>query len=126
VFDGIDPKSATPLYEQIASYYKAQVASGRIAAGDPLPSVRQLAARLRINPATVSQAYRSLEAEGFAESRQGSGTFVRTVGTEQRGRERALQARRLVRDLLADAVRAGVSVRELKAALDDVMKEGRP
>ena len=117
MLDDLDTKSAVPLYEQIAVRLKAAVATGELRAGDALPSVRQLAGRLRINPATDTQAYRALEDEGFAESRQGAGTFVKTVATEARSRERITQARRLVRTMLADAARFGLSREQLKEAI---------
>ena len=116
MLDDLDTKSAVPLYEQIAVRLKAAVATGELRAGDALPSVRQLAGRLRINPATVTQAYRALEEEGFAESRQGAGTFVKSVATDTRSRERITQARRLVRTMLADAARFGLSREQLKEA----------
>ena len=117
MFSEIDPKSAVPLYEQIAVRLKAAVATGELRPGDALPSVRQLAGRLRINPATVVQAYRGLEEEGFLELRQGAGTFVRQVTAERRSRERTAQARRLARQLLAEAARYGLSRQELREAL---------
>src|SRR5262245_48246944 len=109
MFADLDPKSATPLYEQIALRLKAAVATGEVRPGDALPSVRQLAGKLRINPATVVQAYRGLEEEGFVELRQGAGTFVRSVAAESRSRERIAQARRLARQMVADAARLGLS-----------------
>ncbi len=118
LFDQIDPRSATPLYAQIATRLRVAVASGELKPGDPLPSVRQLAAKLRINPATVVQAYRELESEGFAEMRQGAGTFVREVGSDKRGKERSREARRLVREMIAEAGRLGLSSSDLAAALD--------
>jgi len=57
MFDQIDPRSPTPLYAQIAARLKLAVAAGELRPGEALPSVRQLAARLRVNPATVVQAY---------------------------------------------------------------------
>lgn len=117
MLEDLDTKSAVPLYEQIATRLKAAVATGELRAGDALPSVRQLAGRLRINPATVTQAYRALEGEGFAESRQGAGTFVKQVAHEARLRERTTQARRLARSMLADAARYGLSRQELKDAI---------
>jgi GntR family transcriptional regulator len=117
MFSDLDPKSAVPLYEQIAVRLKAAVATGELRPADALPSVRQLAGRLRINPATVVQAYRSLESDGFVEIRQGAGTFVRTVEGEARARERQAQARRLIRRLLADSARLGLSRQELKDAM---------
>jgi GntR family transcriptional regulator len=117
MFGNLDPKSAVPLYEQIAVRLKAAVATGELRAGDSLPSVRQLAGKLRINPATVVQAYRGLEEQGFVELRQGAGTFVRSVGSETRSRERVSQARRLARQMLADAARFGLSRQELREAI---------
>lgn len=121
--EDVDARSPTPLYEQIGSRLRAAVAGGVLKTGDALPSVRQLASELRINPATVVQAYRLLEEAGFAEMRQGAGTFVREVGGEHRQRERESQARRLVRELLAEAGRAGLSAKEIKTAWDDLLKE---
>ena len=117
MFSDLDPKSAVPLYEQIAVRLKAAVATGELRPSDALPSVRQLAGQLRINPATVVQAYRSLESDGFVEIRQGAGTYVRTMEGEARARERQAQARRLIRQLLADSARLGLSRQELKDAM---------
>lgn len=124
MFSDLDPKSAVPLYEQISVRLKAAVATGDLSAGDALPSVRILAARLRINPATVVQAYRALETEGFVEMRQGAGTYVKSVQAETRSRERGAQARRLIRGLLADAARLGLSPKEIKEALRHEMESG--
>jgi GntR family transcriptional regulator len=117
MFDQIDPRSPTPLYDQIADRIRVAVAAGELRSGDPLPSVRRLAGKLRVNPATVVQAYRALEAEGFVEMRQGSGTFVLDVGASRRDVERGDQARHLVRNLLAEAGRRGLSTQDILRAL---------
>lgn len=119
MFDEIDPRSPTPLYEQIASRVRVAVASGEVAPGEPLPSVRALAARLRINPATVVQAYRDLEGEGFVVMRHGAGTFVGEVSPDRREDERRTRARELVRGLLADAARLGLGLEELREAVQE-------
>ena len=119
MLDRIDPRSSTPLYAQIAGRLRGAIAAGDLRPGQPLPSVRQLAASLRVNPATVVQAYRDLETEGFVEMRQGAGTFVREVATERRARERTRLARQLVRALIADAARAGIPVADLIAAINN-------
>lgn len=117
IFETIDPRSPTPIYDQIAAAVRVGVAAGELEPESTLPSVRQLAARLRINPATVAQAYRLLETEGFVDIRQGAGTFVKDVGTTRLTREREAEATRLVRQLLADAGRRGLSADLLAAAL---------
>jgi len=123
VFDRIDPRSPTPIYAQIAARVRVAVAAGELKSGDGLPSVRTLATRLRVNPATVVQAYRELEAEGLVQMRQGAGTYVTDVTPERRARERAVDARRLVRDLLAEAARRGISAADLKTALNAELEE---
>jgi len=72
----IDARSPMPIYEQVAAQVRHAVASGVLRKGDALPSVRQLAVSLRVNPNTVARAYRDLEAEGVVETQQGRGTFV--------------------------------------------------
>ena len=76
MFEKIDPRSPTPIYAQIATRVRLAVASGELECDDGLPSVRALATQLRVNPATVVQAYRELEQEGIVQMRQGAGTFV--------------------------------------------------
>jgi GntR family transcriptional regulator len=118
MFDDIDPRSPTPLYEQIAARVRVAVAAGELSPGDSLPSVRVLSRDLRVNPATVSQAYRDLAADGFVEKRHGQGTFVQEVPTFLRDEERATRAQQLVRKLLQDAARLGIGVEELSNAFN--------
>jgi GntR family transcriptional regulator len=117
LFEHIDARSPTPLYAQIAGQLRVAIAAGDLKPGNALPSVRRLAARLRVNPATVVQAYRELEAEGFVDMRQGAGTFVREVVPERRASERTRQATGLVRQLVAEAGRLGISSKELLQAI---------
>ena len=118
MWDDIDPRSPTPLYEQIAARVRVAVAAGDLSPGDPLPSMRHLARRLRVNPATVVQAYRDLAADGFVEMRHGQGTFVLEVPGVVRDEERNVQAVQLVRRLLQDGARLGIGAEELARAFD--------
>ena len=124
MFEQLDPRSPNPLYAQIANRLRIAIAAGELRPGAALPSVRHLAAQLRVNPATVVQAYRDLESEGFVEMRQGAGTFVREVAPEGRARERARQASALVRQMLGEAGRLGVSLAELQAAIAEEIGVG--
>jgi len=124
MFDHVDPRSPTPLYAQIASRLRVAIAAGELRPGDSLPSVRQLSGRLRINPATVVQAYRELEVEGLVSTRQGAGTFVQDVAADRRNRDREKEARRLVRDVLAQAGSLGITASELRSAMDQELKGG--
>ena len=112
MFDEIDPRSPTPLYEQIAARVRVAVAAGDLDPGDALPSARKLARDLRVNPATVVQAYRDLAANGFVEMRHGKGTFVLEVSPYLMDEERATRAQELVRALLQDAARLGFGIDE--------------
>jgi GntR family transcriptional regulator len=116
VFADIDPRSPTPLYEQIAARVRVAVASGELTAGESLPSVRALARELRVNPATVVQAYRDLAADGFVEMRHGHGTFIQEVSPYLRDEERATKAQQMVRKLMQDAARLGIAAEELTRA----------
>jgi GntR family transcriptional regulator len=118
VFADIDPRSPTPLYEQIAARVRVAVASGELAPGDSLASVRALARELRVNPATVVQAYRDLAADGFVEMRHGQGTFIQEVSPFLRDEERATRAQQMVRKLLQDAARLGIGMEELSRAFN--------
>jgi GntR family transcriptional regulator len=119
VFQDIDPRSPVPLYEQIASRIRVGVAAEEYKAGDPLPSVRQLANALRVNPATVVQAYRELERQGFVEMRHGAGTFVQALPAKRRSDERARQAKKLVRRVLAEGAKMGLSAVDLLRSLEE-------
>ncbi|NIR46228.1 MAG: GntR family transcriptional regulator [Gemmatimonadetes bacterium] len=123
MFSQIDPRSPIPLYEQIATRIRVAVAAAELRPGDALPSVRGLAKRLRVNPATVVQAYRELEGDGFVEMRQGAGTFVREIGPALRTRARADQARRLVRAVLEEAAVLGLNGQEIMGALQSELGE---
>ena len=118
MFDDIDPRSPTPLYAQIAARVRVGVASEELVPGEALPSVRALARTLRVNPATVVQAYRDLANDGFVDIRHGQGTFVQDVPAPLREEERAAQAKRLVRKLLQDGARLGIGADEMTEAFE--------
>jgi GntR family transcriptional regulator len=124
VFHDVDPRSPTPLYAQIAARVRVAIAAGELAAGDALPSMRQLARTLRVNPATVVQAYRELELDGFVEMRHGAGTFVRFVPQPVRDAERARRGVEIARQALASAARLGLPAHELIDTLQSLVAEG--
>ena len=117
MFEAIDPRSPTPLYAQIAAHVRVAIAAGEVRPGEALPSVRSLAQRLRVNPATVVQAYRELELDGFIERRHGAGTFVLEVPTDRRTEERLERARLIARHAVQEAARMGISGAELLEVL---------
>lgn len=94
----IDPKSGVPFYRQIIEQVKFAIASGDLKAGDRLPTVRQLAVDLSVNPNTVIRAYRELEIESLLDTQQGSGTFV----SENRPKIDALERQRMLDQILTE------------------------
>jgi GntR family transcriptional regulator len=116
VLISIDAADARPIYVQIMDEIKRAIVVGTVTSHDPLPSVRQLAAELRVNPNTVQQAYRELERAGRVYVRRGQGTFVAEDGADtqrERGELAAMVADRAVRE----AYRNGLSADELVAAI---------
>jgi GntR family transcriptional regulator len=114
----IDARDATPIYAQLERGLRAAIATGRLAQGDQLPTVRQLAVDLRVNSNTVARVYAELERAGVIETRRGVGSFVNATPAEAhppRDQERRL--RTFVTRVLADADAAGFSVNEVVAAL---------
>ena len=102
----IDPASAIPIWRQIEDGMRRLVASGRLSAGSVVPSVRELARTLRVNPATVSKAYRRLTEVGLLTVRRGEGTFVGELGSDELAEERRL----LLIDGAAVFIRVATSV----------------
>lgn len=114
-----------PLYVQIMDGVRSGLVRGSLGPEDPLPSVRELASDLRVNPRTVSQAYAELEREGVVRVRHGRGTFVATE-VRPAERERPRVARQVARRALADASRNGLVLEELIAALREMEDGVRP
>ena len=108
----LDPNDARPLYLQIMDEVRRAIVVGTLKAEDPLPSVRELAGELVINPRTVSQAYQELEREGVIYVRRGQGTFVSPTAKRSAGERRSLSLAVAKRALL-EARRNGLSAEEL-------------
>jgi GntR family transcriptional regulator len=113
----IDPKSGVPLYRQVIEQVKFSIARGRLKPGDRLPTVRQLAVDLSINPNTVIRAYRELEIEKVLETQQGSGTFVGHQRPDVDALERERMLDQILTDLLARASSYGFTVEDVLEGL---------
>jgi len=113
----IDTRSGVPLYRQIIEQVKFAIARGEMAPGDQLPTVRQLAVDLSINPNTVIRAYRELEIEGVLDTHQGSGTYVGNHKPEIDPLEKQRMLNQIVTDLLARASSYGLTLAEVFEAL---------
>jgi len=109
----LDLASGVPVYRQIIDQVRGGIASGSLAAGDQLPTVRQLAVDLAINPNTVLRAYRELELGGLLETHQGTGTFISQQKLKRGDAERDRQLSQIVSDFVARAGAAGFTVEDL-------------
>src|SRR5580698_356191 len=97
----LDLHSGMPVYRQIIDQVRGGIASGNLAAGDQLPTVRQLAVDLAINPNTVVRAYRELELGGLIETHQGTGTFISAQKMKRADAEREKQLTQIVSDCVS-------------------------
>ncbi len=102
-----------PVYRQIMDQVRGGVASGALTPGDQLPTVRQLAVDLEINPNTVVRAYRELEIGGMLETHQGTGTFISTQKMKRSDAQRERQLTQIVNDCVSRAGAAGFTIDEL-------------
>jgi GntR family transcriptional regulator len=114
----IDPHSSEPIFGQLVFQVKARIARGELEPGDRLPSVRELAKDLAINPNTVARAYETLESEGVIVRKQGSGCFVTGQTSALRGDERKRKLDALVHRAVTEAFHLGFDENDLRAALE--------
>jgi len=119
----LDSHSGVPVYRQIIDQVTGGMAAGALTSGDQLPTVRQLAVDLSINPNTVIRAYRELEIRGVIETQQGTGTFIgeQKPQTDTADRQRRLD--QLVGEFAARAGSAGFTVEELVDRLERIQTD---
>ncbi len=121
----IDPSDRTPIYAQLERGLRAAIATGRIQAGEQLPTVRQLAVELRVNANTVARVYAELERAGIIETQRGVGSFI--LATPKHARPPAEHAKRLrafAMRVLGDAAAAGFTIDDVVGAISAHRKEG--
>jgi GntR family transcriptional regulator len=123
----VDPRSGVPIYLQVIEQIKRSVAIGVLQAGEQLPTVKQLALDLTINPNTVAKAYRELERDGVIETAPGRGSFVRGDGVVDSTRSAATD---VARDVIGAAVREakslGLSGRQIRDLTGDAIERWFP
>ena len=121
----LDLRSGVPVYRQIVDQVRTGVAAGTLTAGDQLPTVRQLAVDLAINPNTVMRAYRELELGGLLETHQGTGTFIRNKKIIKNSGEHERQLTQLANEFTARAGAAGFTVEELLERLRELAPQSK-
>ena len=116
-------ESGVPVYRQIIDQVHAGRASGELRPGERLPTVRQLAVDLKVNPNTVVRAYRELELTGFLTTHQGTGTFVTDTAYERSAAQREEKLTQLVAEFVTRAGREGFTLGEVASRLKEFVKQ---
>jgi GntR family transcriptional regulator len=119
----LDPASAVPIYAQIVEQFRSLVGSRALRAGDRLPSVRELAAALRVNRNTAAKAYQALEGEGLIETRAGQGCFIADGGSRWSRAERYRRLERSVERALVEARQLGIPFEEVLRVVERKIRE---
>jgi GntR family transcriptional regulator len=120
MFDKINIRSSVPVYEQIENHVRFAVASGRLKAGEQLPSIKALMEQLDVNPNTVAKAYRDLEVMGLVFTRRGMGVYIKP-DAEERCREtvRTQIAGRLY-EAVSEAKASGMSAKDVRTCIEQL------
>ena len=123
----LDVHSGVPVYRQLIDQVQAAIASGALAMGDQLPTVRQVAVDLAINPNTVMRAYREMEIRRILDTQQGAGTFIGEQRAAPSKDERERQLAQLAGEFISRAGLLGLTLEELMQALGNMSRgpEGR-
>ena len=119
VFD-LDAGSDRAVFQQIADEVRRCISVGVLKPEDPLPSVRRLAADLKVNPNTVQHAYRTLEQDGVVQVKRGMGTFVSAKPRDVSPVRQAAVARQIAERMLREGFRHGLLASDLMAALQEI------
>ena len=117
------PSAGAPIYQQLMQQVKFQIASGRLSPGDYLPSVRETATELQVNPMTVSKAYSLLEREGVLTRDRGQGMVVAVLATKGALRERREELKALLREVVVKAHQLGLDSSEVTSLLKPMLAE---
>ena len=124
----IDPRSSTPIYEQIIQQLKELCLKGIMKPGDKLPSVRELATIIIANPNTVSKAYKELERDGVIETLRGRGTYISENAKKTLVEGKMTMIKEQLKQLIIDAHYAGVELEKLLEWIKEIsadVKGGR-
>lgn len=119
----IDPKKNVPLYEQIIQQVKEMCATGILKPNEKLPSVRELASQMIINPNTVSKAYQELERLGLIVTIRGKGTFVSSEIEQQQDPVTVQQLKEAFKQLMFDCYYAGLTKEDVINWLEEIYEE---
>jgi len=116
----LDEHSGVPVYRQLIDQVQTAIAAGTLGVGVQLPTVRQVAVDLTINPNTVMRAYREMEIRGLLDTEQGTGTFIADRKIEYSKDDRDRKLKQLVGEIVSRAGAAGFTLKQVMQALRDI------
>jgi GntR family transcriptional regulator len=116
----LDMKSGVPVYRQLIDQVLVSIASGQLNAGDQLPTVRQLAVDLSINPNTVVRAYKELEIRGMLTTQQGTGTFITSKKVKSDEAQRQKRLSQMLAEFVARVSADGYTVEDILERLGEL------
>ncbi|HYI94746.1 MAG TPA: GntR family transcriptional regulator [Bryobacteraceae bacterium] len=119
----LDLKSGVPVYRQLIDQVLVAIAAGQLNAGDQLPTVRQLAVELSINPNTVVRAYKELEIRGMLTTQQGTGTFITTKKVKIDEAQRQKRLSQMVGEFVARVSAEGYTVNDIQERLSELSND---
>jgi GntR family transcriptional regulator len=118
----VDARGFIPLYEQVKSEIRRLAAVGAVKSNDPLPSIRELAAEILVNPNTVARAYRELEQEGLITTQKGRGSFLAARRERDIDRELAAYLSRRMDEAVRDVRKFGLGPAEIRKLVEDSLR----
>jgi GntR family transcriptional regulator len=120
----VDATSFVPIYEQIKQEIGRLVATGRLKVGEPLPSIRDLAAAIIVNPNTVARAYRELEQDGVVSTQKGRGSFIAPRARPDAERDLKAHLGRVMDEAVAEARRFDLGDDAILGLFEDRLRKG--
>jgi GntR family transcriptional regulator len=119
----IEESSGIPIYLQVVSGIRREILTGVFGADDRLPSIRDLAMELKVNPNTIAKAYQELEQQGSIYFKRGQGAFVAPKNKEERMQEAVAEIDKLIKEILEISRQLGISSQEVQSRLAEHMKQ---
>ena len=119
----IEASSGIPIYKQIFEQVERMVANGYLVEGTFLPSVRQVANNIDVNPMTISKAYGLLEERGYLTRQRGKGMMVAHQSEEKSKREKVMIVDKMISELISNAVQMGINKQELLTMLTEKVEK---
>ena len=118
----VDTKGFVPLYEQVKAEIRRLAALGAVKPHDPLPSIRELAAEILVNPNTVARAYRELEQEGLIYTQKGRGSFLTARKVQDVDRDRGVHLIKKMDEAVREIKKFGLGQAEVRKLFEDSLR----